>query len=135
MMSAIRGRDTKPERIVRSGLHRLGFRFRLSAGDLPGQPDVVLPKWRTVVLVHGCFWHGHEGCRYFRLPATRAGFWEQKIRGNVERDRRTVMQLRDAGWRIAVVWECALRSQPEASLAELADFLRSDNSFLELDAL
>lgn len=108
MMSGIRGRDTKPEIALRSGLHRLGFRFTLRS-QLPGKPDVVLPKWRTVVFFHGCFWHGHEGCPLFRLPATRTEFWQDKISGNRLRDGRVALQLQDAEWRVATVRECAVR--------------------------
>ncbi|GAB1596996.1 very short patch repair endonuclease [Lysobacter claricitrinus] len=126
MMSRIRGANTKPELLVRRYLHRAGFRFRLFAKDLPGRPDVVLPKWKTVVPVHGCFWHGHRGCRYFRLPKTRAEWWSAKIEHNAARDARAEAQLLDAGWRVAVVWECSLRAHPDQTLAALEAFIRSD---------
>lgn len=121
MMSGIRGKDTRPERIVRSGLHRRGFRFRLHSRKLPGKPDIVLPRYGTVVLVHGCFWHRHAGCRYATKPASRAHFWQQKFRRNVERDHRTQAELRAAGWRVFVVWECGIRHQPDRLLDELAE--------------
>lgn len=108
MMSGIRGRDTKPEVLVRSLLHRQGFRFRLQVRTLPGRPDIVLPRYRAVIFVHGCFWHGHD-CHLFRLPATRTEFWRSKIENNRNRDRRVREELLAADWRVAVVWECALR--------------------------
>lgn len=126
MMSGIRGGNTKPELMVRRYLHRAGLRFRLFAKDLPGRPDVVLPKWNALVLVHGCFWHGHRGCRYFRLPKTRPEWWAAKIEANATRDARSEAKLLDAGWRVAVVWECALRSHPDQTLAALEAFIRSD---------
>ncbi|MFN3592169.1 MAG: very short patch repair endonuclease [Thermaurantiacus sp.] len=108
MMSGIRGRNTKLEIIVRSLLHREGFRFRLHVRELPGKPDIVLPKYRAVIFVHGCFWHGHD-CPLYRLPATRADFWQNKIDRNRASDRKARDALLAAGWRVAVVWECALR--------------------------
>ncbi len=105
-MSRIRGADTSPERIVRSVLHRLGARFRLHGKDLPGKPDIIMPRRRTVILVHGCFWHRHAGCKYAYTPKSRTAFWMRKFEGNVERDRRTVARLRKMGWRVIVVWEC-----------------------------
>jgi DNA mismatch endonuclease (patch repair protein) len=126
MMAGIRGGNTKPELLVRRHLHRAGFRFRLFAKDLPGRPDVVLPKWNTLVLVHGCFWHGHRGCRYFRLPKTRPEWWAAKIDANAARDARSEQLLVDAGWRVAVVWECALRLHPDQTLAALEAFIRSN---------
>lgn len=131
MMSGIRRGNTKPELLVRRYLHRFGFRFRLFAKDLPGRPDVVLPKWNTLVLVHGCFWHGHSHCRYFRLPKTRTEWWTAKIEANVARDVRGQAQLLEAGWRVAVVWECALRAHPDETLSQLVEFIRSDKPFAE----
>ncbi len=109
MMSAISGKNTLPERQVRSVLHRQGLRFRLHVATLPGRPDVVLSKWRTVVVINGCFWHQHPGCRFATLPAQNRAFWRSKFRSNVERDRRTVAALRALGWRVLVVWECQIR--------------------------
>ena len=123
MMSGIRGKDTRPEMLVRSGLHRLGFRFRLHARNLPGSPDLVLKRYRAVVFVHGCYWHRHEGCRYATTPATRPEFWQEKFEANVERDQRHQKMLREAGWRVFVVWECALRREPSAAVDRLAAFL------------
>jgi len=108
MMSGIRARDTRPEMQVRQILHRMGFRFRLHVRKLPGTPDIVLPRWRAVVFVHGCFWHGHD-CPYFRLPKTRTDFWREKISRNQHKDYSARQSLRAAGWRVGIVWECALR--------------------------
>jgi len=105
-MSRIRSRDTSPERVVRSLLHRLGYRFRLHRRDLPGSPDIVLPRHRAVVFVHGCFWHRHRGCRFAYTPKTRQQFWMQKFRENQARDERARRKLRRMGWRVLVVWEC-----------------------------
>ena len=105
MMASIRNRDTKPELIVRRYLHRLGFRYRLHA-KLPGRPDLVLPKHKTVVFVHGCFWHRHEQCRFATVPKSNIQFWQQKLSANVLRDERNTAKLRELGWRVIVVWEC-----------------------------
>ena len=107
-MSGIRGKDTKPEIIVRRLLHRLGYRFRLHRKDLLGRPDIVLPKWQTVIFVNGCYWHGHEDCHLFRLPKTRTDFWTNKIEGNRVRDQRNYSALIDAGWKVMIIWECAV---------------------------
>ncbi|WP_432799923.1 very short patch repair endonuclease [Poriferisphaera sp. WC338] len=107
-MSRIKSRDTKPEIAVRSALHRMGYRFRLNRKDLPGKPDIVLPKYKTVIFVHGCFWHRHEGCKYSYMPKSRIEFWEKKFKRNVERDAEVRKQLEDLGWKVVVVWECNL---------------------------
>jgi len=107
-MSRIRGEDTSCERVVRSALHRAGYRFRKNVRTLPGRPDIVLPRYRTVVLIHGCFWHRHTGCRFAYTPKSRVEFWQTKFAGNVERDRRVCRKLRQDGWKVVVVWECAL---------------------------
>ena len=107
-MSRIKGRDTKPEIVVRRLLHGMGFRFRLQGRDLPGRPDIVLPKHRVVVMVSGCFWHRHRGCRYATTPATRRAFWKSKFEENVKRDRRVERMLRRLGWRVITVWECQI---------------------------
>ena len=107
-MSRIRGRDTKPELLVRRGLHARGLRFRLHRRDLPGCPDLVFPRYGAVVLVHGCFWHGHQ-CHLFTLPATRTAFWSDKITANVARDHRAQSALQQMGWCVLTIWECALR--------------------------
>ena len=108
VMSRVRSRDTVPERLVRSFLHRRGFRFRLHVSALPGTPDIVLPKYRTVVFVNGCFWHGHARCRRAALPKTRTAFWRKKIALNVSRDRAAIKRLATAGWRVLVVWTCQI---------------------------
>jgi DNA mismatch endonuclease (patch repair protein) len=108
MMSGIRGKNTRPEIAVRRYLHARGFRFRLHRRDLPGKPDIVLPKYRTAIFVHGCYWHRHEGCKYATTPSTNREFWQQKFHENVERDRRHQAQLADAGWNVLVIWECRI---------------------------
>src|ERR1700749_4157220 len=107
-MSRIRGRDTKPELLLRRGLHSRGHRFRVQRDDLPGRPDLVFPRFNAVVFVHGCFWHGHR-CPMFTLPATRTRFWRNKIATNVRRDHTVQSKLALEGWRVMTVWECALR--------------------------
>ena len=108
-MSRIAGKDTKPEELVRRYLFSKGFRYRKNVRKLPGSPDLVLPKYRTVIFVNGCFWHGHEGCKYFVWPKSNVEFWRQKIETNISRDQRKETQLRDMGWNVLVVWECELR--------------------------
>ena len=122
MMSGIRGKDTKPELIVRSFLHRAGLRFRLHA-KLPGKPDLVLPKHRAAVFVHGCFWHRHEGCRYATTPANNAAAWQEKFAANVRRDAKVRQQLEELGWRVLVIWSCEL---DERRLAKLAAAIKQD---------
>ncbi|MFH2064677.1 MAG: very short patch repair endonuclease [Pseudomonadota bacterium] len=106
IMSRISGKNTKPELIVRSLLHNLGYRFRLHRIDLPGKPDITLPKYKKVIFVHGCFWHGHKGCKRSRRPTTNEKFWNKKLAGNMERDKRYYRDLRAMGWQILIVWEC-----------------------------
>ena len=108
-MSRISGKDTKPEVLVRKYLFSKGFRYRKNDVRLPGKPDIVLAKYKTVIFVNGCFWHGHKGCRYFVWPKNNAEFWRSKILGNVERDKKTYCQLNELGWRVLVVWECELK--------------------------
>jgi DNA mismatch endonuclease (patch repair protein) len=124
-MSRIKGKDTKPELVVRKYLHAQGVRYRLHVKDLPGKPDLVLPKYKAVIFIHGCFWHAHDGCRYFRLPKARSEWWEEKLLKNRERDTKAVKELRDAGWRVFVVWECALKKdKAEETLFKLAGMLK-----------
>jgi DNA mismatch endonuclease (patch repair protein) len=123
MMSGIKGKHTRPELLVRSGLHRLGFRYRLHDRKLPGKPDLILPKYGAVIFVHGCFWHRHPGCKYATTPATRRAFWQEKFEANIRRDRRDQLALQGAGWRVFVVWECALRREPGEAVERLADLL------------
>ena len=108
-MSRIRGRNTKPELVVRSLLHRMGYRFRLHRRDLPGRPDVVLPRHRTAVLIHGCFWHRHAGCKFAYTPKSRPQFWGRKFEGNQHRDQVVRQELARLGWNVVVVWECEVR--------------------------
>ncbi|NQU38916.1 MAG: DNA mismatch endonuclease Vsr [Lentisphaerae bacterium] len=109
-MSRIHGENTKPEILVRSLLHRMGYRFRLHRRDLPGKPDIVLPRYKAVVFVHGCFWHRHKGCKYAYMPKSRVNFWQKKFDENVERDARVKRELRKLGWRTITVWECQIRN-------------------------
>jgi len=106
VMRKVRQENTAPEMIVRRALHRMGYRFRLHRRDLPGRPDIVLTKHKAVVFVHGCFWHGHPGCRRAARPASNAAFWNDKLDRNIERDRKVVAALERAGWRVLIVWEC-----------------------------
>lgn len=129
MMSGIRGKDTRPELLVRKALHARGFRYRLHKTGLPGRPDIVLPRFRAVALIHGCFWHGHD-CPLFRLPGTRTDFWRGKITRNQERDSQVAVALRVAGWRRATIWECALRGRHrldfDVLIETLCNWLRED---------
>lgn len=122
-MSGIRGKDTQPELVVRRALHAAGLRYRLHDTGLPGKPDLVFPRHHVVVFVHGCFWHAHRDCRFFRVPATRTDFWQAKLAGNAARDARHVQGLLNAGWRVATVWECAVRAR--MSLDPLAEWIRA----------
>jgi DNA mismatch endonuclease (patch repair protein) len=119
-MAGIRSKDTKPEMIVRRGLHGRGFRFRLHDRALPGCPDLILPRYKAVIFVHGCFWHGHD-CPLFKWPRSRADFWKDKITYNIDHDQRVVERLQEAGWRVLTVWECAFRGRPAAELERMLD--------------
>ena len=125
-MSHIRGKNTKPEILVRKGLHARGFRFRLHNKKLPGSPDIVLPKYGVAIMVNGCFWHGHKGCRYATEPKTNIEFWETKIARNRHRDEVTTAHLEALGWTVITVWECELRGKLESNtrLDKLADEIR-----------
>ena len=120
MMSGIRGTNTKPELIIRRGLHAEGFRYRLHDQRLPGRPDLVFPKYRAVIFVHGCFWHGHD-CHLFKWPKTRKDFWKTKITRNRLVDDRAVLALQKAGWRICVVWECAIKGRTRLTADRMVD--------------
>jgi DNA mismatch endonuclease (patch repair protein) len=122
VMSRIGGKNTRPEKVVRSFLHRQGFRFRLHQKDLPGKPDIVLPKYRTIVLIHGCFWHHHPRCRRATLPSSQQAFWLRKIEANRDRDRRQIRTLRRLGWRVLTIWECQTR-RPETLKLRLMPLL------------
>ena len=121
-MAAIRGKGTKPELMVRRGLHAKGFRYRLQGRGLPGRPDLVMPKHHTVIFVHGCFWHLHD-CPLFRWPQARQDFWREEVNGNARRDAEAVGLLLDMGWRVGTVWECTLKGRGKRPLPELIDFL------------
>lgn len=131
-MAGIASKDTKPEMIIRRGLHALGFRYRLHDRKLPGRPDLVFPGRKAVIFVNGCFWHGHD-CRLFRWPATREVFWRAKIGGNIMRDATTRGRLISLGWRVADVWECKLRGRDrkiDDVVAALSDFINGDEKTL-----
>lgn len=121
-MSRIRGKNTKPEQVVRRGLFARGFRFRLHDSRLPGRPDLVLPRYRTALFINGCFWHGHD-CHLFRKPSTNPEFWETKIQRNRENDAKNIALLTAAGWKVVTVWECAIRGKSEDAVAEVLDSL------------
>lgn len=108
-MSCIKGKDTKPEMLVRKFLHAQGFRYKLHDKTLPGKPDIVLPKYKTVIFVHGCFWHGHKNCKFFIVPKTRTDWWLQKINGNIANNEKAISALQKGGWKIITVWECDLK--------------------------
>jgi len=129
-MSRIKAKDTKPEMLVRRFLFAQGFRYRLHVKTLPGKPDIVLPKYKTVIFIHGCFFHGHEGCRYFKVPATRTEWWLDKIEGNKKRDWEAVKKLTELGWKVISVWECELKpKQIERTLLQLLNILQH-NSYM-----
>lgn len=135
MMSAVRRSGTKIEHQIRRDLHARGFRFRVDVRELPGRPDLALRKHNAVIFVHGCFWHGHD-CRLFRLPATRQDFWRTKLAANRQRDVGSIRRLHQLGWRIAIVWECALRGVRQADvggvLQSLSGWIQSESAYLEL---
>lgn len=110
-MAAIKSNDTKPEMLVRRYLHGCGFRYGLHNNNLPGKPDIVLRKYKTVIFIHGCFWHGHENCKYYRLPKSNVEFWESKIDANRARDKRVEAELQAKGWRVLIIWECELKTK------------------------
>lgn len=133
-MSRIRSRNTKPELAIRSILHQNGYRFRLHSMDLPGKPDIVLPRYRAVVFVHGCFWHRHE-CHLFRWPRTRAAFWKKKINKNFENDCKSTQELLSAGWRVCTIWECSLKGRlrdVDGSTKRVMQWLASSRKRLEV---
>ncbi len=124
IMAKVRGKDTSPEKFVRSLIHRMGYRFRLHSKDLPGKPDIVLPRHKKVVFVHGCFWHQHEGCPHAARPTSNTEYWNKKLDRNVIRDRESVQKLEYLGWNVLVIWECETRDQ-ERLIEKLKNFLSS----------
>lgn len=137
-MAAIRSSDTKPELLIRKSLHARGYRYRLHDRQLPGRPDIVLPKYNAAIFVHGCFWHGHD-CHLFKWPKTRSEFWRKKISDNTLRDRIAMTELEARDWRIGIVWECALRGtrriQPDQLIQNIDDWLRSEKPRLQIASI
>lgn len=129
MMSGISGKNSLPEMLVRKALFAMGHRFRLHRRDLPGTPDIAMPRRNIAIFVHGCFWHAHQGCKYAKMPSTRTDFWSTKLHANVDRDQRAVDQLAEMGWRVLIVWECSTRD-PEAAAA----LSKSMHRWIESDA-
>lgn len=134
-MAAVRARDTKPELMIRRALHGAGLRYRLNVRDLPGKPDIVLPRYRAVVFVHGCFWHRHD-CDLFRWPESRTEFWREKLDANAARDVKAADALEEAGWRQAVIWECALKGRKKRdfqdTMQRLIAWIRSDEQAITI---
>jgi len=128
-MSRIRSKDTSPEIRVRSFLHRSGFRFRLHAHNLPGSPDIVLPKYRTIIFVHGCFWHRHAGCKFAYTPKSRVEFWRSKFKQNIERDKSIKKLLKNLGWNVLTIWEC--EASDNSVLKSVVKVLEADKNALE----
>lgn len=123
-MSRIKGKNTKPEMLVRSFLHANGFRYRLHVKDLPGKPDIVLPKYKTVIFIQGCFWHGHDQCKYYVIPKTKTEWWLNKINGNKTKDSSNIESLKNAGWHVIEIWECELKpKQKSTTLTNLLVYL------------
>ena len=122
-MGRIRSGDTKPEKIVRSLLHKQGYRFRLHRKDLPGTPDITLPRYSSVIMVHGCFWHRHKNCQYSYTPKSRVGFWKDKFKKNVLRDKKVIKQLKKKGWKVKIVWECQTKNE-DTLVKTVHSFLR-----------
>lgn len=138
-MSRIRGRNTRPEMLLRRGLHARGLRFRLHQKSLPGSPDLVFPRFRVVIFVNGCFWHGHS-CELFKLPKTRADFWLRKIERNRDRDEEQIKELETLGWQVLVIWECAFRGKNKRPIVDIFDeaeyFIRNDDQkFLVIEGI
>lgn len=135
MMSGIKGKDTKPELLVRKGLHKLGFRYKLHSRKLPGKPDLAFSKYNAVIFVNGCFWHMHE-CHLFKKPSSRVDFWTKKLNRNIELDTKALTELKERNIRVCLIWECALKGKHRLELASVlqscSDWLESENSYLEI---
>lgn len=128
-MSCIKGKDTKPEMLVRKYLFANGFRYRVNVKALPGKPDIVLKKYKTAIFINGCFWHGHEDCKYFVWPRTREEFWKEKIRNNIKRDNINIAKLTADGWKVIVIWECELKKEKvQTTLLNLNDAIKEGNN-------
>lgn len=125
-MSQIKGKDTTPEILVRKYLFSKGFRYRKNVSTMPGKPDIVLPKYHTCIFVNGCFWHRHAGCKYAAIPKTRQSFWEDKFKKTVANDRENVKQLKNAGWKVLIVWECELKKDYYGTMCHLIDSIIED---------
>lgn len=121
MMSKIKSKNTAPEMIVRRYLHNKGFRYRLHDKKLPGKPDLILPKYKAVIFIHGCFWHGHEGCKYYRIPKSNIDYWTKKLKGNISRDKQDQQSLQAMGWRVLIVWECELKRNAQTRCSTLVN--------------
>ena len=136
MMSGIKGKNTKPELMIRSILHKSGFRYRVHVKGLPGKPDLVFKKYMAVIFVHGCFWHMHD-CKYFKWPKSRTDFWKEKLNKNHTNDKQNIVKLSDLGWRVCVIWECSIReakNDMDSIKIKVEKWLRSDKDFLEVRA-
>jgi DNA mismatch endonuclease (patch repair protein) len=135
MMAGIRGKDTKPELDLRRALHRLGLRYRLHVAELPGRPDILLPKHQAAIQVHGCFWHRHEHCAFCTRPASNMRFWKSKFGDTVKRDKRNLEALRKLGWKVVIVWECSVKDEGADAIAgKIAAWLQSGSSFKEISS-
>lgn len=135
MMAGVRSKNTKPELLIRSLLHKRGFRFRLHDKDLPGKPDIVLPKYNSVIFVNGCFWHGHKNCSLFKLPSTRTDFWQEKILKNQFNDSKSIEILLNKNWKVCIVWECSIRGAKKdlnKVINSISEWLLSTESFIEI---
>lgn len=126
LMAKVHGRDTKPEWVIRSALHRLGFRYTLKNNRLPGKPDIVLKKYKTVIFIHGCFWHAHAGCTKATIPKSNTDFWVNKLNSNVERDKKNKKILEDSGWRVIILWECEIFKDTIKTISEVVDLLLTE---------
>ena len=133
MMASIRGKNTRPELSLRSAMFAAGFRYRLHVRGLPGSPDLVFPKYRAVLFVHGCFWHRHDGCRYTTSPKSNEDFWSLKFEGNASRDARNVALLKEQGWRVAIVWECELKRSVDEAAQAAGEWLRGNGATLIIE--
>lgn len=138
IMSRVKGKNTTPEKLVRSFLHRLGYRFRIHFKKLPGHPDIVLPKYNAIILINGCFWHGHN-CHLGTIPSTRKQFWKQKFKENRRRDKNNIKIYHNLGWRVLIIWECSLKGKNRIDIESLIqttnNWLKSDNEFMEISGI